>query len=100
GDYNFARCLVTQERNRHIGKFKPAFVRAASGAPDELLLSLHRFLKGSGDRRDIEDGRLLDRYGIRRRLTCLTLLRPCRERPRGRPPAEQRDELAPPHVWI
>src|SRR5215471_9382090 len=37
GHLNFARRLVAQERNRHIGKFKAAFVRAASGAPDELL---------------------------------------------------------------
>src|SRR5262249_19657508 len=44
----------------------PAFVRAASGAPDELLLFLHRFLQGPGHRRDVEDRRLLDRHGIRR----------------------------------
>jgi len=41
GYLNFARRLVAQERNRHIGEFKPAFVRAASGAPNELLPFLH-----------------------------------------------------------
>src|SRR5262249_52849949 len=91
GYLNFAGRLVAQERNRHIGEFKPAFVRAASGAPDELLLSLHRFLQGPGDRRDVEDRRLLDRHGIRRRLARLArLLRACRHRPRGRRGAEQR----------
>src|SRR5215471_20216672 len=64
--------LVAQERNRHIGEFKPAFVRAASGAPDEPLLFLYRFLQGPGDRHDVEDRRLLDRHGIRRRLARLT----------------------------
>jgi len=67
--------LVARERNRHIGKFKPAFIRAASGAPDELLSILNRFLQGSGDRRDVEDRRLLDRHGIQRRLARLALLR-------------------------
>src|SRR5262249_52878798 len=52
GYLNFAGRLVAQERNRHIGEFKPAFVRAASGAPDELLPFLHRFLQGPGDWRD------------------------------------------------
>src|SRR6516164_7725318 len=97
GYLNFAGRLVAQERNRHIGEFKPAFVRAASGAPDELLLFLHRFLQGPGDRRDVEDRRLLDRHGIRRRLARLARLRPRRERPRGRRAAEQRDEVAPFH---
>jgi len=75
--------LVAQERNRHIGEFKPAFVRAASGASDELLLFLRRFLQGPGDRRDVEDRRLLDRHGIRRRLARLARLRPHRERSCG-----------------
>ena len=75
GYLNFAGRLVAQERNRHIGEFKPAFVRAASGAPDELLPFLHRFLQGPGDWRDVEDRRLLDRHGIRRRLGRLARLR-------------------------
>src|SRR6516162_10393520 len=32
GYLNFAGRLVAQERNRHIGEFKPAFVRAAAGS--------------------------------------------------------------------
>jgi ATP-dependent exoDNAse (exonuclease V) alpha subunit len=35
----------------------PAFVRAASGAPEELLAFLHRFLESAGDRRQVEDSR-------------------------------------------
>jgi len=79
GYLNFARRLVAQERNRHIGEFKPAFVRAASGAPNELLPFLHRFLQSPGDRRDVEGRRLLDRHGIRRRLARLARLRTRRE---------------------
>jgi hypothetical protein len=44
GYLNFAGRLVAQERNRHIGEFKAAFARAASGAPDERRPFLHRFL--------------------------------------------------------
>src|SRR5262249_41421165 len=97
GYLNFAGSLVAQERNRHIGKFKPTFVRATPGAPDELLSFLHRFLQGPGDRRDVEDRRLLDRHGIRGRLASLALLRSRRERPSNRRTAEHRYELAPLH---
>src|SRR5215471_629086 len=96
GYLHLAGRLVAQERNRHFGDSEPAFVRAASGAPDELLLFLHRFLQGPGNRRDVEDRRLLDRHGIRRRLARLARLRACDDRPCGRA-AEKRDELAPPH---
>jgi hypothetical protein len=56
---------------------------------------LHRFLQGPGDRRDVEDRRLLDRHGIRRRLARAWLLRARGKRPRDRRAAEQDDEIAP-----
>src|SRR5215471_906552 len=94
GYLNFAGRLVAQERNRHICEFKPAFVRAASGAPDELLLFLYRFLQSPGNWHDVEDRRLLDRHGIRRRLARLVRLRGRHKWPSGGRGAEQRDELA------
>jgi hypothetical protein len=100
GPRKFARELaVMGYSNKRGAPYSASCVQACS-YHSSLIVMTCRFLQGPGDWRDVEDRRLLDRHGIRRRLARLALVRAIPERPHGCCAAEQRHDVASSHVWM